>query len=229
MHILAVDDELLALSLLDDAICKAMPGQRPVCFSAPDAALQYAEQHPVDVAFLDVEMEGMNGVELARELIALFPKVNIVFVTGFDEYLEDAFKLHASGYILKPVKMQRVRKELENLRHPPEERDGKTYRIGPFEFDDKAFRVTRNGRDLLLGPKEYALFHLLAENHGIFFSADKLYQQIWGQDSNEDIRTIYPHMSRLRKKLELDTDPFIDIEQKRGKGYRLLIFKEDKT
>ena len=63
-------------------------------------------------------MRGMNGVELAKELKSVNPKMNIIFVTGFPEYAGDAMKLHASGYIMKPVTAEEVKRELSDLRFP---------------------------------------------------------------------------------------------------------------
>lgn len=224
MHIIAVDDEQSALRVLDAAIRKAVPGEEPACFSNSADALRYAEQNPVDVAFLDVEMKGMNGVELAIELIALYPKVNIIFVTGYDKYRTDAHDMYASGYVKKPVRMQRVQKELSHLRFPVEQKDERFLHVGPFTLDHQSLKVTRDGKDMLLMPREYVLFRLIGENPGIFFTLEELYKQAWGQDSSGDLRTVYSHMYRLRQKLDLDSNAELDIEQQRGKGYRLKFF-----
>ncbi len=63
-------------------------------------------------------MSEMTGVELAKELKAVNPKMNIIFVTGFSEYAGDAMELHASGYIMKPVTKEKVERELCDLRFP---------------------------------------------------------------------------------------------------------------
>lgn len=63
-------------------------------------------------------MRGMNGVELAKQLKETNPKMNIIFVTGFDEYTGDAMRLHASGYIMKPVTKEKIEAEIADLRFP---------------------------------------------------------------------------------------------------------------
>ena len=63
-------------------------------------------------------MSEMTGVELAKELKAVNPKMNIIFVTGFSEYAGDAMELYASGYIMKPVTKEKVERELCDLRFP---------------------------------------------------------------------------------------------------------------
>ncbi|MEA5049965.1 MAG: response regulator [Oscillospiraceae bacterium] len=124
MLVLAMDDEILLLDALTAAIGRVRPQAEVLAFTRSTAALQeLAERqlHP-DVAFLDIEMPGMGGLELARRLKEQSPRVNIVFVTGFSQYALEAMKLYASGYILKPVSDEELACEFENLRHPPQPR-----------------------------------------------------------------------------------------------------------
>ncbi|MBO5939026.1 MAG: response regulator, partial [Clostridia bacterium] len=100
------------------------------------SALQTATENKIDVAFLDIHMPEMNGVELARELKLLNPKVNIVFATGFSEYMKEGIDLRMSGYIMKPVTPEAVKTELENLRNPIEWSNEKRIKILTFgNFD----------------------------------------------------------------------------------------------
>lgn len=124
MRIIAVDDERIALTGLESILKKAAPGAEIAAFRRAEEALEYAEQERVDIAFLDVRMQGMNGLFLAERLKETNAEVNIVFVTGYDEYAREAIALHASGYITKPVTLEKVRAELGALRFPlePEER-----------------------------------------------------------------------------------------------------------
>ena len=118
MNLLAVDDEALALGALEVAIREALPNCTPACFRSPAKALKYVQEHPIDVGFLDVDMPGMTGIALAKAIKDIRPDINIIFVTGYDKYAGDAFELHASGYLLKPVEPKLIVKELQDLRHP---------------------------------------------------------------------------------------------------------------
>lgn len=118
MKILAADDEVLALEMLVEAIKEAQPQADIKDFTKPSLLLEYAKENKSDVAFLDIHMRGMTGVELAKKLKDLNPKINIIFVTSFDQYATNALELHASGYIMKPVTASRVKEELDNLRYP---------------------------------------------------------------------------------------------------------------
>ena len=118
MKIIAVDDEKIALQGLIFAIQKAAPNAELYGFRYTSEAIDHMEKDPCDIAFLDIEMKGMNGVEVAEKLKAINPDVNIIFATGFGSYRDVAFDLHASGYLIKPITEENVKRELENLRRP---------------------------------------------------------------------------------------------------------------
>ena len=118
MNIIAADDEHLALEMLADAIHEAVPGAGLHAFSRAGEALECAREIPCDIAFLDIRMRSVTGLELARRLKEISPAINIIFVTGYREYACEAMALHASGYIEKPVTAEKIRRELTDLRHP---------------------------------------------------------------------------------------------------------------
>ena len=130
MIVIAVDDERFALENLAESIEKASPEAQIHRFRYPEDALDFAKENHVDVAFLDVEMISMNGVELAERLKLYHPDINIIFSTGYGHYRDAAFDLHASGYLTKPITPEKVKKELNNLRRPI--RNPKRVRIRAF-------------------------------------------------------------------------------------------------
>ena len=83
MRIIAVDDEKIALEALSGAIKSIVTEDEVVCFRYPEDALEYAKENFCDIAFLDIEMVGMNGVELAEDLKKYNSEINIVFCTGY--------------------------------------------------------------------------------------------------------------------------------------------------
>lgn len=112
MRFLAVDDEERMLERLENTLHSVHTEAEIWSFTWPADALEAAKQHPIDVAFLDIEMGGMTGLELAARLKKVKPDIHIIFVTGFHKYAVDAFSVHATGYLLKPVSKQAVEREL---------------------------------------------------------------------------------------------------------------------
>lgn len=114
--ILAIDDEPKMLRLLYRAITEAAPDALVRDFALGSAALTaVVEEHLLpDIVFTDIQMPGPDGLELAVKLKELVPETRIVFVTGYDDYAVEAWRLHASGYVMKPVDAERIREELES-------------------------------------------------------------------------------------------------------------------
>ncbi len=116
MIAIAVDDEALMLGALVAAI-EASPDIAEVAkFLDCEAALDFVRGTPVDIAFLDINMRGMGGLALAEKIVAMRPDCKIVFCTGYEEYAIPAFKLHASGYLLKPISAEDVQAEVDNIK-----------------------------------------------------------------------------------------------------------------
>lgn len=118
MKIIAVDDEKLAVDNISALLRQVEPEAEVLGFTEPEEAFCYLSQNEVDIALLDIEMGAYSGIELARKCKELCPQVNIIFVTGYSQYTMDAFRLHASGYLMKPVRLEDLHAELNNLRHP---------------------------------------------------------------------------------------------------------------
>lgn len=114
MKIMIVDDERIASEELYD-ICVSHPKIKEAnVFNNPAEALYFISEHnDIDIAFLDIEMPVMTGLELAKKINEINYSTKIVFVTGFKEYAYDAFKVNAIGYILKPYDDDTVFQEIE--------------------------------------------------------------------------------------------------------------------
>ncbi|MCQ2515131.1 MAG: response regulator [Ruminococcus sp.] len=134
MNILLLDDEPLALKMLGKAVSEAVPEANLFSFSKPREALDFAETTTLQVAFLDINMQMMDGLEVAKKLKDIYPNINIIFSTGYEEYALDALKLYSSGYLLKPIGAEDVAEVMKNLRFPIEEKKRLSIRcFGNFE------------------------------------------------------------------------------------------------
>ena len=116
MRAIAVDDEIYMLENLQEAVNVSPDIELTEAFSSCSAALAYAKDNPIDVAFLDINMRGIGGLGLAEKLMELQPRCKIIFCTGYEEYAVSAFQLHASGYLMKPITAEAVQKELDHIK-----------------------------------------------------------------------------------------------------------------
>lgn len=133
MNLLLVDDEVLALEALKKAVSKVLPNARINAFTRATQAVEFAEENKPDIAFLDIDMRILNGLDMAKALQNINPKINIIFVTGFTEYALDAFNLYASAYLTKPVTADAITTAVSQLRYPIEDKRIRFHCFGNFE------------------------------------------------------------------------------------------------
>lgn len=114
MKAMIVDDEKIAAEELYDICMSDRLITEAIVFNNPSDALVYiAQNDDIDIAFLDIEMPVMTGLELARRINTINRTTKIIFVTGFKEYAYDAYRVNAIGYILKPYDDDSVYREIE--------------------------------------------------------------------------------------------------------------------
>ena len=116
--VLVVEDESIILRGTMDTLARVLPNVQIYGTRMADAALQCARTTPIDVAFLDIQLGQTDGLELAEKLGNIRPRTNIIFLTAFSDYMPDAWRLHASGFLLKPLDEDALRQELSSLRYP---------------------------------------------------------------------------------------------------------------
>lgn len=116
MKVLIVDDEAPARERLT-RLCGEIADVQ-VVGEAHDgtAALEMAQQLGAEVLLLDIRMPAMDGIEVARHLAALPEPPAVIFVTAFDQYAIEAFDAHAMGYLLKPIRREKLQDALQAAR-----------------------------------------------------------------------------------------------------------------
>ena len=113
---MAVDDEKPMLHALTTAIKASVDVEKVNAFSTCREALEWAKENKIDAAFLDISMRGMGGIALAEKLLEFQPQCKIIFCTGHSEYAVDAFKMHVSGYLMKPITAEDVQREIDYIK-----------------------------------------------------------------------------------------------------------------
>jgi len=117
-NVIMVDDRKIFLSGALPVLEEVMPGAIITGFTKPSEALEYAKVNRIALAFLDIELGKINGLELCRALIDINPRTNVVYLTAYVEYAFDAWSTGASGFLLKPITSENLREQLKNLRYP---------------------------------------------------------------------------------------------------------------
>ncbi len=203
MRIIAVDDEELALEGCISAIKKAMPSADTHGYTSGKKALEEVDEIKPQIAFLDVEMRTENGINIAKKLQEKNPRINIIFVTGYSDYMKEAFGLYASGYIMKPVTAAKVKSEFEHLRFPiTNEETAKQNKLRVHTFGE--FEVfTENGVPLdFVYSKTRELLAVLIDANGAMRTFNQIMEKIWQDEDDAGshrsyLRNLFADMTRI--------------------------------
>ncbi|WP_127587497.1 response regulator [Paenibacillus koleovorans] len=221
-----VDDEKPALQLLGKLVEEQTNLKVVGAFTRGAEALEQVVALQPDVAFLDVEMPGMNGLELASELTSLLPQLEIVFVTAYKEYALEAFRVHAIDYLLKPVGPAEIARCWERLKRL----------LGPAEVaaaaEDRPARMYCFGRFELYGPgkgeavrfstsKVEELLAFMITHGGASLTKWEICEQLWPEAEPERAESsLYTAVYRLKKSF-VEHGIHYRVEAQKG-SYRLL-------
>lgn len=113
---IVVDDERIALESLAKKLARIDGVEAPELFETAAEACAFLEGAAADIAFLDISLRDSDGLELAERVRELCPGCAVVFVTGYADYAVDAFRIHADGYVLKPVSVEDLEREIAHAR-----------------------------------------------------------------------------------------------------------------
>ena len=186
MIAIAVDDEVLMLGALVSAI-EASPDITEVNkFSNCEQALEFIKENLADIAFLDINMRGMGGLALAEKIIAVRPDCKIVFCTGYEEYALPAFKLHASGYLTKPISAEDVQGEIDNIKGVRQREKILTVKcFGNFEV------YAKNEKLVFKRLKSKELFAFLVDRNGAGMTAKQICAVLFSEDTDDNKNSAY--------------------------------------
>ena len=186
MIAIAVDDEALILGALVAAV-EASPDITEVFkFSNCDEALEFAQHNYADIAFLDINMRGMGGLALAEKIIAALPNCKIIFCTGYEEYAIPAFKLHASGYLMKPISAEDVQGEIDNIKGVNNVDRPLTIKcFGNFEV------YAKNEKLMFKRLKTKELLAFLVDRNGAGMTAKQICAVLFPDDSDDTKNSAY--------------------------------------
>ena len=186
MKAIVVDDEIYMLETLQEAVNASCDIEQAEPFTSCSAALAYAEEHPIDVAFLDINMRGIGGIGLAERLMALQPNCKVIFCTGHEEYAVSAFQLHVSGYLMKPITQETVQREINHIKGVKSAE--KLLAIKCFGN----FEVFYNGKSLPFKRKKAKeLLAVLVDRTGAGMTAKQICAILFPDDSDDSKNAAY--------------------------------------
>ena len=198
MIAIAVDDEPLMLGALTKAIKASADITSVADFTSCEDALDFIKSNPADIAFLDINMRGMGGLSLAEKIIGFCPDCKIVFCTGYEEYAIPAFKLHASGYLMKPISAKDVQVEIDNIKGI--RRNQKPLAVkcfGNFEVYAKGEKLT------FKRSKTKELFAFLVDRNGAGVTVAEIEVALWENDEDQKNQNYIHQLFRdLRQSLK---------------------------
>jgi two-component system, OmpR family, phosphate regulon response regulator PhoB len=216
------DEESLALMLRYNLEAEGYVVE--VVHRGDEAEVAIAEGPP-NLIVLDWMLPGLSGLELCRRLRTGkdYRNIPIVLLTARSEESDRIRGLTtgADDYVLKPFSLPELMARVRAiLRRTNPERMASVLSAGDIELNRDSHRVTRNGRQVHLGPTEFKLLEFLMQSPGRVFSRAQLLDGVWGQNVYVDERTVDVHVGRLRKALlrGKECDP---IRTVRGAGYAM--------
>ena len=228
-HLLVVEDDTSIRETVQEAL-SAEGFEVSACGDGNEALamLTGAQADSIDALVLDLMLPGMGGLDLCRELRQLNNTTPILVISARDSETDRVLGLEvgADDYLVKPFGLRElVARCRALLRRSQRIRPEYTDRVDIIEHANlclycQEFRVTRDGEDLSLAPKEYKILELLMRNPKRVWSRDQLLEQIWGIDFVGDTKTVDVHIRWLREKIETTPSSPEHIRTVRGFGYR---------
>jgi len=193
-------------------------------FESAKDALEYARQNPVDLAFLDVAMPIMNGIELAKKLRALRRDILIVFISAYDEYIRESNQIGGDYYIIKPYNRATLETMMERIRLLGR-RQQKTLYVQTFG----RFLVLKDGVPLPLTGKAKEILALLVTRRGKEISNEEIFSTLWeGREySNRNMVVYYNALRRLKQALAREQVESLLISTRHGQMVNTDLFDCD--
>ena len=222
MRILIVEDDAEAAAYL----VKAFREAGHVADVAPDGLEGYdrGRDDTYDVLVVDRMLPRMDGLALIGGLRAQAVKTPVLILSALGQVDDRVKGLRAGGddYLPKPYAFSELLARVEALgrRKQPGAGEDRVYRVGGLELDRLAHKLTRNGREIVLQPREYRLLEYLMCHHGQVVTRTMLLENVWDYHFDPQTNVIDVHISRLRAKIDKGFDPPL-LQTIRGAGYTI--------
>jgi len=189
--------------------------------NGPDA-LDRLRIYKYDVVILDLMLPGLSGMEVCRRFRSAGGTTPILMLTAKTtvEDKEAGLDAGADDYLTKPFHLKELSARVRALLRRPAPVSGNVLNVRSLVLDTSACRVTKDGHELHLLPKEFSLLEFLMRHPNQVFSADALLDRVWASDTSALPDTVRTHIKTLRKKIDDEDSPSF-IRTIHGVGYKL--------
>jgi DNA-binding response OmpR family regulator len=214
------DDEELSDTVKDCLVCERHVVEQAF---AGKEGLDHLRFYQYDLIILDWDLPEITGLQVCTQFRARGGKTPILFLTGMRDisFKEAGFDAGCDDYLTKPFEMRELSVRVKALlRRPPPIGSGNVLQAKHVILDPTSSKVTADGVEVKLNPKEYALLEFLMRHPNTLFSPEALLDRVWNTSSDSTTEAITTVVSRLRKKLDVEGKPSI-IDTVRNMGYRL--------
>ncbi len=221
MHIAILEDDPDQLALFELWVSSGQHTSRG--FGLTVDFIEGVKKERFDLLLIDWMLPDGTGAEVlqwVRQNLGWDVPVVVVTAREDEATVVTALKTGADDYIVKPPKPMELLARLENVARRSKPGGLPVLRLGAFEVDVQRHRLALDGAPIALTQKEFDLSVYLFQNPGKLLSRDHLLNKIWGLNTEVDTRTVDTHISRLRKKLQLDGSKGWKLTPIYGYGYR---------
>lgn len=193
-------------------------------FDSPNEALDFTNDNTYEVAFLDIVMPELSGVELAKKIREILPNVLIVFLTAHEGYIRDSNSIGADYYVLKPYKRETLEMIVPKLKLLQQRQDKSVY----FHMFGR-FVVLKDGKPIHLVGKAKEILALVATQCGKEISNEDIYSTIWETRAYDNIsmKVYYNALKRLKDTLRINGIPDVLFSTARGQMINLSLVDGD--
>ncbi len=216
MRIIALDDEKLQLETIVDYLESIYPTAEILGFDKVSRLLEYIESETVDVAILDISLPGnINGINLGKLLRQKNKRIKLVYCTGYSDFAIDAFKMHANGYLQKPIRKEDLMRELDYVLQMPVYNDTDK----PYIHTFGNFDVFVNNRPIVFKrSKSKEILAYLTDRKGTWVTNRELSAILW--EELEDDLALSKYITTLVRDMMVDLENANIghiVERQRGK------------
>lgn len=187
-----------------------------------EVALESLQRRSYDLIILDWMLPGVSGLEVCQRFRAARGDSLIIMLTNKSKIIEKALGLDsgADDYLTKPFNLRELSARIRALLRRPRVFKGFIHKVGSLELDSWTFQFRKNGQEISLLPREFALLEFLMRHPDQVFSPEEILNNVWASEAQASPDTIRTYVKNLRKKLDTPGQPSL-IKTIHSVGYRL--------